>query len=167
LQELIEHAKGTYQAEVDRLKDRDDRKYARNYDDNFIGPDLPVDPANDYSEYMEEEPHKAWAEHFEQMYKLPRGNPNYRKNVSNTAGPRPTYFYPVYALIKWWWEKKVKIGEFKPDYNVMYGPLFYDDVRYDLRTANSAARLLYLIAKECDPGYTVENCANLPRVWRK
>jgi hypothetical protein len=168
---LIEHAKGTYQAQVDELKDKYDQIYKKVYDDNFIGPEPPLDPAYDYSDYSDdsgendgEARRKGWAEHWEQFYKLPRGNPKFRDNQKIKGGPRPIYLYPVYDLIKWWWETRARVGKFKPDFVGIYG----DGMdRYDFDWCNSAARLLYLIAMECDPGYTLENCANLQRDLRK
>jgi hypothetical protein len=166
LRQLIEHAKGAYEGQVSDLKDKYDQRYKKNYDDNFIGPDLPLDPKYDYGDDFEdpEEVRKEWAELWEEWYKLPRGNPKYRDNRKNPGGPRPIYLYPVYNLIKWWWEKKVNIGAFRPD----FAGIFNDQMDpYDFDWCNSAARLVYLIALECDPGYTLENCANLPRDMRK
>jgi hypothetical protein len=165
LRELIEHAKGAYQAEVDELKDRHDRAYAKKYDDNFTGPQLPIDPAYDYrAEYDEKERINQWAELYEQMYKPPEGNPATRENKYNPGGPRPGYLRPVYKLVKWWWEDKAKLGKFQPD----FAGIFKDDMHpYDFDWCNSAARLLHLIVLECDPGYRIENSANLPRAFRK
>src|ERR1700730_8835401 len=61
LRELIERARGTYQAEVDELKDKLDKKYKPKLDDNFdpdevVGYDYSgVDPDYDAD--------ASWAEH--------------------------------------------------------------------------------------------------------
>jgi hypothetical protein len=184
LRELIEHAKGAYQARVDELKDRHDRKYKKELDDNF-DPDEIVE--HDYSD-VESEPRitprmaallkkyeattasprraldpnsDSWAAHWELMYKPPEGNPRNLENKFNPGGPRPGYLRPVYELVKWWWEEKAKLGKFQPDFDAMTGPLFYDDKRYYFERFNSAARLLHLIVLECDAGYRIENSANL------
>ena len=85
-------------------------------------------------------------------------------NQTNPAGPRPVYLYPVYALIKRWWEAKV--GEFKIDFEGEFGVNEDGESPYTFEACNSQARLVYLIAKQCDSGYTLENCASLPRAFR-
>jgi hypothetical protein len=162
LRDLIEHAKGAYQAEVDELKDRHDRTFKKKLDDNF-DPNEVV--AHDYSNIDSEwDAESAWAEHYARWYKPPEGNPATRENKFNPGGPRPGYLRPVYKLVKWWWEEKAKLGKFQPD----FAGIFKDDESpYDFEWGNSAARLLHRIVLECDPGFKIENSANLPRAFRK
>ena len=180
LRELIEHAKGAYLAEVDEWKDRHDRKYKEELDDNFDADEVAVayddidsEPritprmATLLKEYQTTtagprrplDPNSTnWAELYARWYKFPEGNPATRENKINPGGPRPGYLRPIYKLVKWWWEEKAKLGKFQPD----FAGIFKDDESsYDLDWANSPARLLHLIVLECDPGYRIGNSANL------
>jgi len=184
LRELIEHAKGAYQDEVDEWKDRHDRKYKEKLDDNFDADEVAV--VYDIDSEPRATPRMAallkdyqvttagprrvldpivesWDELYADWYKFPEGNPATRENKYNPGGPRPGYLLPVYKLVKWWWEEKAKLGKFKPD----FAGIFKDDMgAYDFEWASPAARLLHLIVLECDPGYRIKNSANLQRKSR-
>jgi hypothetical protein len=149
LRELIERAKVAYQEEVDQLKDKLDGRFKKKLDDN-AEPETDPDPAYDYSEFIKDA-RADWAKEYEWYYKRSRGRIH--------PEPRPLYLYPVLVLIKRWWEHEdKKLGKFQPD---------FVESPYDIGWCNSAARLFYLVAQECDHRFTLDHCANIGRTLRK
>jgi hypothetical protein len=172
LQQLIEHARGAYQGQVDLLKHRVDGTYPKKLPratkaENELGG---VD--EEYRRWENKEWAELWegtvpwnerTEPSEYANKPFEGNPRNWDNKTNPDGPRPAYLRPIYPLVKWWWEEKAKLGDFGPDFDHR----LEEEKPYYFERCNSDARLLHLIVQECDPKYTIENSANLQRDFRK